>query len=44
MILQARRKRIGGNRQAQHVTLLGNVLAPLSGAARVAAELHGIMP
>lgn len=39
MILQARRKRFGGNEQAQHVAQFRHVHAPLLRPADVAAEL-----
>jgi hypothetical protein len=42
MTLQARRKRLGGDQQAQHVTQLGHVFAPPFGSADIAAELPGM--
>lgn len=42
MILQARRKRLGGNKQAQHVAQFRHVLAPPFGPAGVAAKLSGM--
>jgi hypothetical protein len=42
MIIEAGRKRLAGNKQAQHVAQLRHVLAPTLGAAGVAAELPGM--
>lgn len=42
MVLQARRKRLGCNKQGQYVAQFRHVLAPLLRPAGVAAELPGM--